>query len=359
VRSRLRPTVRALRVLVGTALVLAVTLGLAGAAEAGTWSVVAVDPASGEVGVAAASCVERNLPESAALVPGHGAGVAAGEQEKVNRNRLFRQILDDRSPAEILAGLDDPAQDDKVALRQYALVDLDGTALARTGAGNDPWSGARQGDHVSVQGTGLESPQVVDDALAAFSADIGPVNLADRLVRAMEAGSAAGGDARCNSADVRQTAASAYVMVARHNDAAYAPGAEDRNNPWLDLQVSNAKGGRNAVADLRVRYDQWRVDHLAPCADCELGGIIVPVGGTATIKESTKVGVVVLTIEGLLCLAVVVASVWVTIAFVRRRRPPAAAPTASTAPTPTVDVEENRADGGGDSVDLPVSGPGP
>jgi uncharacterized Ntn-hydrolase superfamily protein len=130
------------------------------------------------------------------------------------------------------------------------------------------WAGVRgnAARGVSVQGNTLASSQVVTNALDAFVWDdpAGFNSLPDRLMRAIEAGSHAGGDVRCNTETTRQTAATAMIVVARGTDAPYATekiGMSDQGTakaPWLEISVTVAKGDDNPLLDLRRRYDYWR-----------------------------------------------------------------------------------------------------
>ena len=78
--------------------------------------------------------------------------------------------------------------------RQFAVVDSKGNVAAYTGPKATTYAGDRQGPHVTVQGNILAGPGVVDSMLAAYTRTTG--HLAFRLLAALEAGDAAGGDAR-------------------------------------------------------------------------------------------------------------------------------------------------------------------
>jgi hypothetical protein len=86
----------------------------------------------------------------------------------------------------------------------------------------------------------------------------------DRLMRGLEAGSAAGGDARCNNGRVKQTAATAFILVARGSDPPYASKDLEvtdqgtSNAPWLAISVAEKQYGPNPIVELRRRYDEWR-----------------------------------------------------------------------------------------------------
>jgi uncharacterized Ntn-hydrolase superfamily protein len=214
-----------------------------------------------------------------------------------NRDRVF-ELLQEGLPAEtIIEMMTTDSDDTNLGLRQYGIVTIDqGTVQAGgfTGQGNFNWASDRQDidSAVSVQGNTLESEDVIGKAMAAFSAeDIGPVLLSDRLIRALEAGSAAGGDKRCNSEDWQQTALSAFVAVVRSDGVPFAapftPSTElaGPNIPWIYFSVIEEPGGPNPIADLRRQYDQWRDDNIPQCPECDLEAIAVSPGGPIQNEE--------------------------------------------------------------------------
>jgi len=119
---------------------------------------------------------------------------------------------------------------------------------------------------VSAQGNTLASHEVVQRPLDTFRWDdpAGFNRLADRLMRAIEAGSIAGGDVRCNQGAVRQTTSMAAILVARGGDQPYATeniGVTDAGTakaPWLNLSVKTDRGAENPLLELRRQYDKWR-----------------------------------------------------------------------------------------------------
>ncbi|NIP81664.1 MAG: DUF1028 domain-containing protein, partial [Gemmatimonadetes bacterium] len=139
-----------------------------------------------------------------------------------------------------------------------------------TGEGASDWAGihADLGMAVTAQGNTLVGEAVVADALEAFVRDdpSGRDALADRLMRALEAGSEAGGDIRCNRDGITSTAATAMIVVARGDDPPYATeniGVTDQGTaaaPWLALSHTTPREGPNPVVELRRRFDQWRTD---------------------------------------------------------------------------------------------------
>ena len=78
--------------------------------------------------------------------------------------------------------------------RQFGIVDKDGRASAFTGQNCLDWAGHKTAPYVTVQGNILVGPEVIDTMLAVFQKTRGP--LAERLLAALEAGEAVGGDKR-------------------------------------------------------------------------------------------------------------------------------------------------------------------
>lgn len=252
-----------------------------GEMELTTWSVVAVDPETGDVGVAVASCVPNHGDAVAALVPGKGAAATQAGFDVDNRNRVFEAIQEGLTAEEVILRVTDPAWDDALDRRQYGVVTIhDGlvhvagfTTPLRQGTrteedGSTRYAGvmADASRGVSAQGNTLESSEVVSRPLDAFRWDdpAGFNWLSDRLMRALEAGSVAGGDVRCNDEHVRQTAAMAVILVARGGDEPYATesiGVTDAGTskaPWLALSVQTERLAENPLLELRRQYDAWR-----------------------------------------------------------------------------------------------------
>jgi uncharacterized Ntn-hydrolase superfamily protein len=165
-------------------------------ADAGaTWSIVAVDPATREVGVAGASCV-GNTQMIAGLAPGRGAIAAQAMGNLAGRDRGVEMLAGGASPREVIAAIasarfDSLAGVDTSRLRQYGVAALgfENAPAAYTGSWTSDWSGHDLAPNVSVQGNLLVGPAVVARALAAFTAAplAGAGRLADRLLRALEA----------------------------------------------------------------------------------------------------------------------------------------------------------------------------
>lgn len=249
--------------------------------EMTTWSVVGVDPKTGEVGVAVASCVPSHGDAVAALVPGKGAAATQAGFDVRNRNKVFSAIQQGLTAEEVIAQVTDPGWDDQTDRRQYGVVTMHDGFVRAAGFTTPTRQGMTAGDDgvarfagvmadpsrgVSSQGNTLASAEVVQWPLDAYRWEdpAGFNTLPDRLMRAIEAGAIAGGDVRCNQGSVRQTTAMAAILVARGSDPPYATekiGMTDAGTdkaPWLNLSVSVERGGENPLLELRRQFDRWR-----------------------------------------------------------------------------------------------------
>jgi uncharacterized Ntn-hydrolase superfamily protein len=247
-----------------------------------TWSIVAVDPRTREVGVALASCIYVDgfrIEQVAELVPGTGAVVAQALSNQAARAAIAAALARGESPAAALAAAVAPGADEKLGvdlarLRQYGAVTFEAGPVSYTGAWNGDWAGARAGSGVSVQGNILRGPEVVDAALAAYEQEAGAC-LVERLLAALEAGARAGGDRRCVA---ELGALTAFVSVAQPGDARGEPGlALLRSRPgelptgfWDELrrrfQPEPGTADESPVLLLRRAWDEERAAGRGPAS---------------------------------------------------------------------------------------------
>lgn len=191
-----------------------------------TFSIVARCPLTGRLGVAVATAV----PAVGSMCPFTRAGTGAVSTQSWVNPYLALGVLDliaAGTPAgeALIAVL---AQDAAHELRQIGVVDAAGEATAFTGAECTPWCGQEIGEGFAVQGNMLTGPEVIADMASAFRASAG-APLDERLMRAMEAGDAAGGDRRGRqSASLRIQGAEDYAALDLRVDEHPAPVAELR-----------------------------------------------------------------------------------------------------------------------------------
>jgi uncharacterized Ntn-hydrolase superfamily protein len=259
-----------------------------------TWSVIAVDRATGRVVIASATCTGATddflKDVQAVVVPGKGvAACQAGVDSATHQNQtlVFDELQRGTAPSTIIEML---SQDPGFQSRQYGIVDLQGRMAGHSGLTN---GFVTQDQHGQVPGTGifysiqgniLRSGSVVPAAVQAFLAAKGGVT--DRVMAAMEAADAAGGDSRCTcqvpaipSAGAaipctNRTSLVAYILAADPSDTdgpADQPNSHNNGKYAMYVTVSQPNHGPNfqikdgenlnPVKTLRVRYDAWCQAH--------------------------------------------------------------------------------------------------
>jgi uncharacterized Ntn-hydrolase superfamily protein len=191
-----------------------------------TWSIVAHDPNTEAFAVAVAT----KAFAVGAICPFVRAGVGAVSTQSVTNRYLGPAILDAMArglpPAAAIEGA--LAGDAGRGIRQVHAVDRDGRTAAWTGENCVMWCGSASAGGVSVAGNMLSGEAVVADTLAVFRAQAA-LHMPDRLMLAMEAGEAAGGDRRG-----RQSAA--MVMVTTEDFPDLNLRVDDHAEPLVELR---------------------------------------------------------------------------------------------------------------------------
>ncbi len=255
-----------------------------------TWSVIAVDARTGQVIIASATCVRqagfsqrqpngaRDLMDvQAVIVPGVGVAACQAGVDNTRENQMlvYAEMQKGTPPAQILEML---KQDPNVERRQFGIVAIPngGTITPSTnrvgfnGANNSRSSlyfGGQVGPDIfyQVQGNTLLGDQVVYLAALAFTRTTG--TLADRVMAAMEAADANGGDHRCNCGNNPlehvpcddKTAHVAYIAIADKADARGVTHNDGQYYAYIAVGDDAIRPGESAnpVKTLRLRYDAW------------------------------------------------------------------------------------------------------
>ena len=210
-----------------------------------TFSIVAADPATGEVGVA----VQSKYFAVGAVVPWAKAGVGAvATQAAANQTygpKAIALLEQGLSPADVIKKItdDDPARD----RRHVAVIDTKGRSAVYTGKNvidrnKDPndkvhfgaWAGHATGKNFSVQGNTLASEAVVKAMAEAYEKGAG--SMAERLMDALDAGQSKGGDVRGMQ--------SAGILVVRP----IPPGSDSVVERIVDIRIDDAP---NPFVELR------------------------------------------------------------------------------------------------------------
>jgi Raf kinase inhibitor-like YbhB/YbcL family protein len=257
-----------------------------------TWSVIAVDRATGRVVIASATCVDRDdqflMGVQAVVVPGKGVAACQAGVDGTHKNQMlvFEELQKGTDPKRIVEML---SQDPAFQSRQFGILDLQGRSAGHSGLSNGYVSQDVQGQvpgteiFYSIQGNILRAGYVVPNAVQAFLKTNGTIT--DRVMAAMEAADGSGGDSRCNcppwptdgsapaiACDGR-TSTVAYILAAdpkdtngdSHNNGKYSVYLTT-SQPGPDKGPYQIKPGENLnpVKTLRIRYDSWKKAQHAP-----------------------------------------------------------------------------------------------
>jgi len=206
-----------------------------------TYSIVALLPESGELGLAVAT----RRTAVGARVAFVRARVGAVASQAISNPWLGVAALDLLAcGASAQAALEGALRrDPSPELRQLHLVDVRGRTAAWTGTEAPDWKGHLGGEGFSVAGNHLAGPQVLQAMVEAYGTARG--DLAERLLAALQAGEAAGGDARG-----RQSAA---LIVVR-----------DEPFPYVDLRVDDDPEPLVALRRILDLYRAERLDNPRP-----------------------------------------------------------------------------------------------
>ena len=197
-----------------------------GEEDVSTFSIIGFDPETQELGVG----VQSRAFRAGAIVPYAVAGVGAvATQASANQSygpRAIELLREGRTPEEVVRIItdEDPGRD----VRQVAVIDTQGRVAAHTGADRvarpNQFAGHILGTNHSVQGNTLAGRQVITEMARAYEETDG--ELAEKLMAALEAGEAAGGDTR------GMQAAGIYVVKPIDGDRT--------TDKWVDIRVDDA-----------------------------------------------------------------------------------------------------------------------
>ncbi len=203
----------------------------------GTYSIVAYDPVTGDLGVA----MQSRFLGAGAVVPYAKAGVGAiATQASANTTygpRGLKLLEKGLAPEQVISQLTE--SDEGRDHRQIGIVDARGRSFSYTGKSCIQWKGGRHGPNYAVQGNILRSEAVVAAMETAFLHS--PGSLAEKLIAALELAEAAGGDSRGKQ--------SAALLVVR------AKGGYARfNDRFIDIRVDDSP---DPIAELKRIYALW------------------------------------------------------------------------------------------------------
>jgi uncharacterized Ntn-hydrolase superfamily protein len=225
-----------------------------------TFSIVAVDTLTGEIGSAGASCVTRSTsyPHGAAIlsdvIPGIGAIHTQAAWNMTNQVNAHNHMMAGESPAQIISWLVANDAQGNASTRQYGIVDFRNNqprAAAFTGNNCSNYKNDTAAIFYAIQGNILLGQSIIDSMQNRFLSTQG--TLADRLMAALQGAKVIGADTRC--APRHSSSLSSFLRVARPGNAP--------DSLHIDLWMAYPQGSSGLVPvdpidSLQTLYDQWK-----------------------------------------------------------------------------------------------------
>jgi uncharacterized Ntn-hydrolase superfamily protein len=216
-----------------------------------TFSIVAVDKVTGEIGSAGASCVGPIGGVGAFILSDVIEGIGGIHTQAyylaANQVNAHNKMLEGLSPQEIIDWLIANDVQGNPTIRQYGIVDLtrNGESASYTGVNCDDYKNHVTGPGYAIQGNILLGQVIIDTMQYAFLNTSGP--LADRLMMTLQAAKIIGADTRCA---VRGTSSqSSFIKVVRIGDG---------NTPYLEEFVPDSPVNVDPIDLLQVQFDSWK-----------------------------------------------------------------------------------------------------
>lgn len=240
-----------------------------------TFSIVAIDPATGEIGSAGATCLDGSFGGGAVIIsrilPGIGATHTQAQWNPTNQQNANTRMAAGDNASQVINWLAaNDAQGDPT-IRQYGVVTMDAngavTAEGYTGINCFDYKNHITGPNYSIQGNILLGQQILDSMEARFLNTSG--SLADKLMACMQGANVPGADTRCLASGV--SSFTSFLRVSRPSDFGGAF--------YLDLQInSTPPNGVDPIDALQSLYDAW----TPPNCD-----ITIPTSPAPTLVQDT------------------------------------------------------------------------
>lgn len=214
-----------------------------------TFSITAVDPVTGYVGSAGASCVAGSI----ILSDVHpNRGVIHTQAYYLSSNQVYARNLMNQglSPQQIIDSLVLHDAQNNPTIRQYGITDFIGNTVRTagyTGVNCTNYKNHVLGPTFTVQGNILLGQQILDSMYSRFINTQGTFE--QKLMAALQGAKVIGADTRCTSRGT--STISAFIRVAKPTDP--------QNGPyWLDLNVNNTPVGKDPIDSLQILFNQWQ-----------------------------------------------------------------------------------------------------
>lgn len=233
-----------------------------------TFSILAYDSLTREVGAAGASCLDlfqANFPTDhfiAEIFPDTGAIATQAQYVSGNQANARARMRAGDSPAEIVAWLNANDLGIKPETRQYGVIRFGEPTAAFSGTQCLDYKGHRKGPNYSIQGNILLGPKVLDTMEYSFLNAKG--DLACKLMAAMQAAKMKGADSRCSSNNTSSLFAFLKVSIPQNNFGAF------------DLIVSLRTHSGDSIEPIDSLQKLFDLYHICPALDEGLHEQVLP-----------------------------------------------------------------------------------
>jgi len=236
-----------------------------------TFSIVAIDSITGEIGSAGATCGDSIIwPGTPGailisdIIPGIGAIHTQSYHHSINQSNAHSRMMAGDSPQQIISWLLANDVAGNPGIRQYGVIDFNGGSprtAAYTGSSCFDYKNHILGSNYAIQGNILLGQQILDSMEAGFNNTQGC--LSDKLMAAMQGANVIGADTRCMTEGT--SSLSAFLRVAKPTD--------DPNTLFIDLNIAGTPSGVEPLDELQIKYDNWKSNNNH---DCSAQGINEP-----------------------------------------------------------------------------------
>ena len=215
-----------------------------------TFSIVAVDTITGQVGSAGASCIQGSIIISD-IHPGVGAIHTQSYWNAINQDSASSLMDQGYTPQDIIDWLVANDSQNNPTIRQYGIVDLidGGRSAGYTGENCYDFKGHKLGDNYAIQGNILLGQSILDDMETAFLTQFGTFE--EKLMASLMAANVTGADTRCTPYGT--PAISAFIRVSESDNS--------EDSLFMDINVNNAPLTLNPLDSLHLLYWDWKIAH--------------------------------------------------------------------------------------------------
>jgi len=215
-----------------------------------TFSIVAVDTITGQVGSAGASCIQGSIIISD-IHPGVGAIHTQSYWNAINQDSASSLMNQGYAPQDIIDWLVANDSQNDPTIRQYGIVDLidGGRSAGYTGENCYDFKGHKLGENYAIQGNILLGQSILNDMETAFLTQYGTFE--EKLMASLMAANVTGADTRCTPYGT--PAISAFIRVSESDNS--------EDSLFMDINVNNAPLTLNPLDSLHLLYWDWKIAH--------------------------------------------------------------------------------------------------